>query len=342
MATIKDIAQACGVSKATVSRFINKSGYVSAEASELIAAKIEELDYVPSAAARNLTTKKSNVIAVVIPEVSNPFFAEIFKGISQEAEQHNLSIFYCDTDNDADKELKALAMLRSYEIQGLILTPATGGLYNDEYSDEFMNSVSLLDVPVILLDRDVQYADWDRVFIDNFKGAYEATRCLVEAGHKSIATITGDMNLMIGRERFRGFKEALEDGGMRVDPSLVYDGNFTSTRAYLQMNKIMDERPEVTAVFSPNNLSTMGILKAVSERGLRIPDDLAFTGFDDIEMLNILGVKLTVASRDTIGMGREAMRLLFSRIKGGVPEEGRAQRIIMNPRIIRRGSEEKS
>ncbi len=339
MATIKDIAEACHVSKATVSRFINKSGYVSAEAAEIIAAKIRELDYVPSAAARNLTTKKSNVIGVVIPEVSNPFFAEIFKGISQIADEYNLSIFYCDTDNSADKELKALAMLRSYEIQGLILTPATGGLYNHRHNEEFLSSVSVLDVPVVLLDRDVQYTSWDGVFIDNYKGAYEAAKTLVNAGHKEIAVITGDMNLMIGRERFRGFKEAVEEGGRRVDPACVFEGDFTTATAYTQMIRILEDFPDITAVFSPNNLSTMGILKAMAEKRKSIPEDMAFAGFDDIEMLNILGVNLTVASRDTNEMGREAMRLLYSRIQDEGKEETGARRIVLSPEIITRGSE---
>ena len=340
MATIKDIAEACKVSKATVSRYINNSGYVSTAAAEMIAAKIKELDFIPSATARNLTTRKSNVIGVVIPEVSNPFFAEIFKGISQVAEQHNLSIFYCDTDNDPNKELKALNMLRSYDIQGLIFTPAKGGMYNHSHSPEFINSVMALKVPVVLLDRDVQYENWDGVFTDNYKGAYEATRCLVEEGHKRIATITGDMDLMIGRERFRGFKEAIENEGLRVDPDCVYEGNFTTHTAYLCMKSLLEEDHSITAIFSPNNLTTIGILKAVFEKGLSIPEDIAFAGFDDIELLNIFNLNLTVASRNTFEMGREAMRLLYDRIheKNG---HGETRRIVINPEILRRGSERK-
>ncbi|MDC7235474.1 MAG: LacI family DNA-binding transcriptional regulator [Spirochaetales bacterium] len=338
MATIKDIAEACHVSKATVSRYINNSGYVSQEAAEAIAEKIRELDYVPSATARNLTTRKSNVIGVVIPEVNNPFFAEIFKGISQEAEQHELSIFYCDTDNSAEKELKALDMLRRYEIEGLILTPATGGLYEHKYNEEFVNAVTSLKVPVVLLDRDVQYKEWDGVFIDNFKGAYEAVRCLIEAGHRRIGTITGNMELMIGRERFRGYKEALEDGGLKVEASHVLEGDFTTETAYRKMNEMLSAHPEVTAVFSPNNLTTMGVLKAVYEKKLKIPQDMAFAGFDDIELLKTLNINLTVASRDTNQMGREAMKLLFERISNEGASGG-VKRIVLNPEIIKRGSE---
>lgn len=340
MATIKDIAQACKVSKTTVSRYINNSGYVSAEVAELIAAKIKELNYVPSATARNLSTKKSNVIGVVIPEVNNPFFAEIFKGISQVADKYDLSIFYCDTDNDAKKELKALAMLRSYDVQGIILTPATGGLKDHGYSEEFIESVSILNVPVVLLDRDVPYAKWDGVFIDNFKGAYEATKCLIEAGHKQIATITGDMDLILGQERNRGFKEAIEDSGMEVNNHHIFDGDFTTDTAYNQMNKILLEAPSVTGVFSPNNLTTLGILKAIFEKGLKIPEDIAFVGFDDIKLLKILNINLTVVNRDTNEMGKQAMNLLVSRIKEGkYVKSSIPKQIVLEPNIIMRGSE---
>jgi len=339
MATIKDIAEACQVSKATVSRYINGSGYVSAEVAKRLAAKIEEVNYVPSATARNLSTRKSKVIAVVIPEVSNPFFAEVFKGISQVAEQNDLSIFYCDTDNDADKELKALSMLRGYELQGLILTPAVGDIEDQSYNQTFMASVASLNVPVVLLDRDLTYGDWDGVFINNYKGAYELTSCLIEAGHTKIATITGDRKLMIGSERHRGYEEAMKDRGLAVDPSTVMEGDFSTETAYQAMKVLLEDHKEVTAVFSTNNLTSLGILKAVNEKGLRIPQHMALVAFDDIEILDILNFNLTVLKRDNIAMGQEAMKLLMKKIHQ--PDIIDASRLVLEPEIIIRGSEKK-
>ena len=337
MATIKDIAEACQVSKATVSRYINGSGYVSEAVGQRIAAKIEELNYIPSATARNLSNRKNNVIGVVIPEVSNPFFAEVFKGISQLADKHDLSIFYCDTDNDEQKELKALAMLRSYEIQGVILTPATGGMSRDTYSEDFVQGVKGLNVPVVLLDRDVAYENWDGVFINNYKGSYDLTECLLDQGHKDIAAITGDMSLTIGQERFRGYREAFEARGKTVNPSLVVQGDFSSETAYEGMLELLDGPLEFSAVYSSNNLTTLGILKALNERGLRIPEDIAFAGFDDIDILTTLNIHLTVVKRDNIAMGRQALELLLGRMNG--TEDEAVKRIVMEPSIIRRGSE---
>ncbi len=340
--TIKDIANACHVSKATVSRYINGSGYVSAEVAAKIATKIREMNYVPSATARNLSNRKNNVIGVVIPEVSNPFFGEVFKGISQIAEEHNLNIFYCDTDNSAEKEMKALAMLRSYEIQGIILTPAAGGMYKKKPSQEFIDGVKALNVPVILLDRDVPYVNWDGVFIDNYRGAYESTKCLIEAGHTEVATIAGDLSLMIGRERLRGYTEAMQAHGLQVREEFIYPGDFTTKTAYNIMIDIIDSDNRPTAIFSPNNLTTLGILQGIFQKGLRIPEDIAIVGFDDIDVLTTLHINLTVIKRDNIKMGIEAMNLLYARMnetENAVNAE--PLRIVMEPEIIYRGSEKK-
>jgi LacI family transcriptional regulator len=335
MTTISDIAKAANVSKATVSRFLNKSGYVSERAADVIQKQIELLNYVPSAAARNLTTKKSKSIGVVIPEVSNPFFAEVFKGISKVADEQGFSVFYCDTDNDAERELRALEMLRKYEVEGIIFTPATGGLINHELSTAFIQAVQNLNAPIVLLDRDVPYMDWDGVFIDNFQGANEAVNCLIDAGHRNIGIMTGDRDLIIGKEREQGALQALKDHGLVQD--YVFEGNFSAERGYDLMSQIMNHRPRITALFSPNNLSTLGILNYVTEHHISIPEDLALVGFDDISLLGSLNIPLTVMARDTEKMGCEAMNLLLEKIDS----KNSSGRIVQKTRLIRRGTEQK-
>ena len=179
-ATIRDIATACGVSKTTVSRFLNKSGYLSKEVAEKITAKIVELNYVPTSTARNLSLQKSNVIGVIVPEVNNPFFGQIFKGISQIADKEGISIIYCDTDNNRDKELRAFETLRGHNICGLIVTPATGGLVDGQVDDAFVKGLQAFDVPIVLLDRDVEELSWPGVFTDNIQGAYDSTKLLID------------------------------------------------------------------------------------------------------------------------------------------------------------------
>jgi len=334
-ATIKDIAIACGISKTTVSRYINHSGYVSKELAEKIEKKIDQLNYIPSATARSLSTKQSDVIAVVVPEASNPFFGQVFKGISQVANQHNLSIFYYNTDNDSEKEVKAFETLRRYNIKGLILTPATDGIG----CDTFEESVKALKVPLVLLDRDVDYVNWDGVFIDNYKGAFDCTKLLIDQGHKKIATICGDQKLQIGKERLHGYKEALKQAGEGRLDEFILEGDFTTETAYKLTKDLLKTHEQVSAIFAPNNLTTLGVLKALNEANLKVPKDIALVGFDDIDILNVLNIHVSVARRDTIDMGRQAMELLLKKIKS--KDRKRVERRILKAEIISRGSEVK-
>ncbi|MCG8484153.1 MAG: LacI family transcriptional regulator [Clostridia bacterium] len=338
-ATINDIADECQVSKATVSRYLNRSGYVSQKVAQRIAAKIEELNYVPSAMARSLSTNNSNVIGVVIPEISNSFFAEIFKGISETAEGQNLNILFCDTDNQADKEMKALKMLRTYHIKGIIITPVSVGLTKDSlYNKQFIEHITHLNVPVVLLDRGSEFNQWDGIFTDNVNGAYECTKLLTQNGHTKIGTITGNLGLLIARERLSGYKKAIVDSGMVVDDRLIYEGDFSTEKAYELTKAIMRSEEHPTALFSPNNLTTIGVLKALIEDNYQIPRDISIVGFDDIELLRTLNINLSVAQRDPIAMGRQVMSLLLDRIAQSDKKEG-TRRIIIQPKLISRGSE---
>jgi len=337
--TINDIALACHVSKATVSRYLNRSGYVSADVADKIKAKIKELNYIPSETARSLSTKNSNVIGVVVPEVGNPFFAEIFKGISSIADANDLNILYCNTDNNATKELKTLAMLRKYNIAGLIITPASSCSVDESYDEKIINVINQLETPVVLLDRDIESVSWDGVFTDNTKGAYICTKLLITEGHKKIATITGDKNLKLGKERLKGFTDALLDSGSYIDPENIYEGDFTTETAYKLTREMMSKMDKPTGLFSPNNLTTIGILKALHELGYNIPEDIALVAFDDIELLTTLNINLSVVERNAENMGRRTMELLLERIHGDDGCIGN-KRVIITPEIISRGSEE--
>lgn len=332
--TIRDIAEACQVSKTTVSRFLNNSGYVSKDVADRITAKIKELNYVPSSTARNLSLQRSNVIGLVVPEVSNPFFGEIFKGISDVADLHQMSILYCNTDNNRLKEIQAFEKLRSQQICGLIITPATGGLNNGSIDTEFLRHIEALDVPFVLLDRDVEYKEWPGVFTDSKKGAYEGTKLLIDNGHKFIATIHGDLSLLIGKERLEGYQQALKAHDL-YNEDFIFEGDFSINRGYEQMLKIIEHHPEISAVFSPNNLTTMGILKALQEKNLKMPEDIAVVGFDDIELLSLLGLNLSVIQRNPKVMGEKAIGLLVDMIKN----KNHHERLILQPEMIIRGSE---
>lgn len=338
--TIRDIAKLVGVSKSTVSRVLNNTGYVSEDTRRKIEKVIEEYDYAPSAAARSLSKQETNVIGVVIPEADNPFFGEILKGISDVADENNLSIIFCNTNNDEEKEKNALKMLKEQRIKGVILTPATDEkiIESDSHNKEFIQLVNALKVPVVLLDRDIDYTDWDGIFIDNNKGAFDAVTALIEAGHEKIAVITGDLKLKIGRERLKGYKKAFEYHGIEIDERYIFEGDFTTDTAYELSKRIINMEEPPTAVFTSNNLSNLGFLKAVFEAGLKIPEDIAFVGFDNVPLVDIFNINLTVVDRDAVKMGRMAMELLIKRLNNPANEK---ERIIIAPNLKLKGSEKK-
>lgn len=334
--TIKDIAAACEVSKATVSRYLNGSGYVSKEASDKIKATIEEMNYVPSQTARSLSTRKSKVIGVVVPEANNPFFGEVFKGISDVADQQDLSIIYVDTSNDKDKEFKALAMLRTYDICGLIITVSG---HDDEasYMDRLTKLINELNVPVVFFDRRIEGISWPGVYADNVGGAYQGTKLLIDSGHRNIATICGNQSYLLGKNRQDGFIRAIDEAGISTDEVTIMEGDFTKELAYKKTLELIGLPKRPTAIFSPNNLTTIGIVKALYENGLKIPEDMALVGFDDIELFNDLQMPITTLKRDTVKLGEACMDLLNIQMSG--KEEEIMSDVIVHPKLIIRGSE---
>ena len=311
--TIHDIARLAGVGKATVSRVINGTGYVSEGTRLRVEKVIRENTYTPSAVARSLSMRASDAIGVIIPEADNPFFGDILKGVSGVVDAADLTMIFCSTDNVLEKDLKSLLLMCRQQVRGLIYTPAV------DYSDAkrmapVLELLGRLKAPVVLLDRPLGDLELDAVFSDNFAGAYAATRSLVEAGHRRIGIVAGDLELSIGRERLRGFRQALEDNGLAVEERYILRGRFDTTTSYRLTQKMLKGRNIPTAFFAANNLNAYGFLKAVFEKGLRIPEDIGFISFDRLGNLNDLGFRFSFNNRDVIGMGVEATRLLLDKI----------------------------
>lgn len=183
--TIKTIAEKCGVAKSTVSRVLNNSGYVGKETREKIENVMREYNYSPSAMARNLSKQESNAVGVVIPEADNAFFGEVLRGISDVVDENDLTLLFCNTCNDLNKELNALKMLRNQRVRGLILTPAAE-YDTKERIKNLRQALKAINVPIIILDRTIENSEWDSVSFDNYHGAYLATQTLINAGHKKL------------------------------------------------------------------------------------------------------------------------------------------------------------
>ncbi len=333
-ATIKDIAQKSGVSLTTVSRVLNNSGYVKEETKKKVLSAINELNYTPSAIARSLSKNKTNTIGVVIPEINNQFYGEVIKGISEVAVEYNQNIILCNTDNDIEKEVKALKLLKEQRIQGIIIAPTS---VEDDFNSEYLITIEQLGIPIVLADGHVKYADFSGAFVDNIKGAYESTEALIKAGHKKIAIITGRMNSDAAQNRLIGYKKALALNNIPFSEKYVFKGDYGEKLAYELTKKmlLMEDRP--TAVFISSNKMTIGCIKALTEEGLKIPKDMALIGFDRIDILNSLGMNISFVDGPTTELGSIAMKILMENIKN--IEHFKVKKITIAPKLVLKGSE---
>lgn len=332
--TIKDIAKAAGVSRTTVSRVLNNSGYVKDETREKVLKAIKELNYTPSAIARSLSTSKTNTIGVVVPEINNPFFGEIIKGISQVADEHNLNIILCDTDENIEKELKALKLLKEQRIEGILITPTST---KDTFNREYLSTIENLGTPVILIDGHVKYTNFSGVFVDHIRGAYEGTKALIDAGHRKIAIITGRMDSRPARERLIGYKKALTMHNIPIDDKYVFYGDYYHESAYRITKEILKMEDRPTAIFVSSNMMILGCIKAFNEENIKVPEDMAVIGFDKEEVLNIIGMNISFINGPTIEMGKIAMNMLLESLNN--KERRELKRITLLPELVLKGSE---
>lgn len=332
--TISDIAKEAKVSHATVSRVLNNSGYVKDETRKKVLEVIKDLNYTPSAIARSLSTSKTNTIGVIIPDINNLFFGEIVKGITEIADEHNLNIILCDTDEDKDKELRAINVLKEQRIQGLIITPT---FYKKTGNSENLNTLKNLGIPIILIDGHVEYLDFSGVFIDHIKGAYDGTTALIEAGHRKVAIITGDMNSRPAKERLKGYEKALEAHNIPVENQYIFYGDYKYETAYEITKKIlkMDNRP--TAIFVSSNTMILGCIRAFYEEKLSIPRDMAIIGFDKVDVLDIIGMNISFINGPSNELGKIGMQMLLELLNNKHCTEIKRRTIL--PELMLKGSE---
>lgn len=332
--TISDIAKKAGVSLATVSRVLNDSGYVKEETRDRVLNVIKDLNYTPSAIARSLSKSKTNTIGVMVPDITNPFFGEVIKGISQVAEENGLNIILCDTDENKDKELKSLKVLTEQRIQGIIVTPTSA---EDEFNSEYLKTLESMGIPIVLVDGHVKYTTFNGVFVDNIKGSYEAIESLIREGHRKIGIITGRMNSKPAKDRFLGYQKALLMNDIPFDERYVFYGDYKMDTAYEITKHIISMEDRPTALFVSSNMMTLGCLKALYEARLNIPDDISLIIFDRIDILNILGFNISYVNGPTVEMGKLGMQMLVDVLNNKNKKE--IKRTTLLPELILKGSE---
>jgi LacI family transcriptional regulator len=329
VATIADVARLAGVSTASVSRHLSGQHVREHEAIERACV---ELRYRPSAVARSLRSGRTRSIGVVVPDILNPYYAAVVSGIQGVTRDGSYHVFLSSTDESADRQHDVLVELAG-RVDGLILIPATE---QTEPSRELENTR----FPVVLVDREAADADrFDSVLVDNIGGARAATEYLLGLGHERIAIVGGPLDTTPGRERHDGFMEAVTAAGVEIDPAHIEDGAFHAAGGYQAALRLLGGRVAPTAIFSVNNLMTIGVLRAISELGIRIPAELSLIGFDDLDLGALLTPPLTCISRPTEAQGSLAMRLLLRRLEEGDASPPREPtRIVMDVSLTERGS----
>lgn len=304
---IYDIAMEAGVSPATVSRVVNGNKNVKDETRKKVLKIIEEKKYVPNSLARNLSVGDSQNIAFLAPDIENPFFSKIFHGLLDTANQYGYNVFMYGTNDDLLTEHRILDEIKKEMIKGIVIIPISD---KDKGTAERLEKIQKNQIPVVLLDRDICQSDFDGVFSTDYEGACEGVQCLIRAGHKKIAIITGELDTRPGRERFRGYKKALKDADIKQRTEYIVNGMFKEAESYDACKRLMeiDDRP--TAIFTSSNLTTLGCLKYLKKNNLKIGRDISLVCFDEIRELQYSDICLTVVDRPIYEMGCAALELL--------------------------------
>jgi LacI family transcriptional regulator len=329
VATMNDVAKAANVSIASVSRVINNSGYVSPELRARILHAMEELQYYPNAVARSLATKRTKTLGLLISNVMNPFFTAAVRGIEDIAHAHGYNLILCNTDEDSEKERNYLGVLCSRQVDGLIVTPC-------EENSEYISALVESGAHVVLLDRTMSNIDADFVGIDNRHAAYVATLHMLSLDNSRIGIVAGSPMVSTGRDRVAGYKQALIERGIHVDGELVKYTDFKEEGGYNKTLELLSMSEPPTAIFATNNLITLGALRAISDLGLSIPEDVALVGFDDIPWGQFVSPPLTTVVQPAYQLGKKAATLLIDRCSG--IENGPSKSIIMDTHLEIRGS----
>ncbi len=308
-ASISDVARESGVSIFTVSAVINNKSHVRKNLRQRVEDAIRKLNYRPNLIARSLIKQKTQTIGMIVPDIANPFFPMVVRGVEDAAQRHGYNLLLCNSDDMLEKEEKALELLLSKRVDGILLTKAAG-----ELRPPLRQMIKEVNIPFVLVMRTYPQLTKDAVVSDDYQGAYEAVRHLARAGRRRISLISGPLKISNAKERWRGFRDALEVENLTYDPDLVVEGDYRIESGVRAGHSILSRRPD--GIYVANHLMTVGLLKAADEIGLKCPDDFGLVSFDDYPWLGVFRPRLTTVELPKHSLGSEAAELLIRRISG--------------------------
>jgi len=318
--SIYDVAKEARVSVFTVSAVVNGKSHVGKALKQRVDAAIQKLSYRPNLLARSLANRRTHTLGIVVPDISNPFFPLVVRGAEDAAQKHGYNILLCDSDDRLEREEECLEVLLAKRVDGILLTKAP-----QAFSPSLRQLIDDSQVPFVLLMRTYPSLTKDAVITDDYAGAYEAVCQLARAGHRRIGLLGGPMTVSNGRERWKGFRDALEANGLTHDPELLVEGDYRIESGYRGGHALLSRSPD--GIYVANYLMTVGLLKAADEMGMRCPEDFGLVSFDDYPWLAVFRPRLTTVELPKYQIGFEAAELLLERIKG-VQGQGGTRKLV--------------
>lgn len=326
--TIRDVAELAGVHPSTVSRVINDDSRISEKTKNKVLSIIKKLGYTPNAIARGLKTKRTYTLGMLIPDITNPFFAEIARGVEDAANANGFNIILCNTDDKLKKERIYLEILKGKRVDGLILGTA-------HIKDKSILELEKKKFPYILVSRNIEKLNKNCIIVDDVAGGIMVTEYLIKLGHRRIAHITGPLKTRSALNRLKGYKLTLKKCEIEYRDELVGEGDFRIKGGYQVMKRFLKLAEPPTAIFAANDLLALGAMQAIQKKKYHIPEDFCIIGFDDIRLASFVYPPLTTIRQPMLEMGALAVKMLLKIIEEG---EFNQRKIVLKPKLIIRES----
>ncbi|EMC2456412.1 TPA: substrate-binding domain-containing protein [Vibrio cholerae] len=329
MATMKDIARLAGVSTSTVSHVINKSRFVSDEIAERVNNAAQQLNYAPSVLARSLKMNRTKTIGMLVTTSTNPFFGEVVKGVERSCYHQGYNLILCNTEGDNQRMKASINTLLQKRVDGLLLMCST---LEGERLDVFDRYP---DIPIVVMDWGPILFASDKIQDNSLQGGYMAAKHLIECGHKEIGCITGPLIRHQAQMRYEGYKRALAEAGIAINPDWIVESDFECEGGYQAFEKLYERGKLPSALFVSNDMMAMGVIQAASQRGLRVPDDLSLIGYDDVHIAKFMTPALTTIHQPKYRLGKAAVDTLLYRLEN---PDTTAQVVQLEPTLVVRNS----
>lgn len=331
MATIESVAKDAGVSIATVSHVINGTRYVSESTRNKVLRSMEKLNYQPNRIASSLRSKKSHIIGLIIPDISNFFFTGVARYIENELKKEGYSVFLGNTDENIEFEKNQISTLNSHQVDGLIIAPSKG---NHTFLKKMKEKNKY---PIIFIDRNPENMNCVSILVDNFQGSYKAVNYLISKGHNKIGIITGLTGITTTKERLKGYKKALKDNNISIDNNLIMIGDSRYKTGF-RLTKEIIKNTDITALYVANNLMCVGAMEYLNKAKINIPGEVAVIGFDDYKWASITNPPLSVIKQPVKKIGITAANELLSRLNNKDNVKISSKEIRLKTRLIIRES----